>query len=132
MRGIVKGFVVGTLGLIQKGELRMRKSIVFTIALTTVAFVAGEASATKLTEQQVTSVCAGQKIQESSLAWGCTKKCGDKTCDYSCKKDKNGKSFDCQGVAVIVRSPSTLPQLTPSVPKSRVTPPAGGALQKSP
>ena len=123
MRGIVKGFVVGTLGLIQKGELGMRKSIVFTIALTTVAFVAGEASAKgNLTEQQVKNVCAGSKIQDSSLAWGCTKKCGDKICDYSCTKDKDGKSVDCNGVAVIVRRPST--------PPSRVTPAPGGALRK--
>jgi hypothetical protein len=123
MRGIVKGFVVGTLGLIQKGELRRGKSIVFTIALTTVAFVAGEASAAKLTEQQVKNVCAGQKIQESSLGWGCQKKCGDKICDYTCEKDKNGKSFNCSGEVVTVRRPST--------PPIQVKPPAG-TLQKKP
>ncbi len=104
MRAIVKVFVGWTLGLIQKEELRMRKSIVFTIALTTVAFIAGEASAaTTLTEQQVRNVC-GKLLKEGGGVIGCSKKCGKKDiCDYSCGGPE-GKG--CRGFVVRAWLPS--------------------------
>ncbi len=121
MRGIVKGFVVGTLGLIQKEELRMRKSIVFTIALTTLAFVAGEASATRLTEQQVRNSCAGTKsFAENELALGCEKTCGPggkNICAYGCTKDKNGKVTNCTGDVIGAGNPGS-----PTGPARRIGP----------
>jgi len=66
--------------------------------------------------------------------------CGGKTLNPGefCNKEREGKlrAFWCDGcsgnmVQSITRQP-TLPQLRPSVPPRRVTPPAGGTLQKSP
>ena len=111
MRGIVKGVVGWTLGLIQKGELRMRKSIVFTIAFTIVAFAAGEASAAKLTEQQVRNTC-GKKLQEGGGVIGCSKKCGKEICDYSCGGPE-GKG--CRG-HVVSKGRELFPEVSPGAP----------------
>lgn len=44
-------------------------------------------AATRVTETQVRNVC-GKDLQAGGGAIGCTKKCGNTTCDYNCYKDK--------------------------------------------
>lgn len=122
MRAIVKVSVGWILGLIQEpvrlaqqhkkeekmGPYRefrsMRKSVVSIIALATLAFIAGEARAATMTEQQVRNSCAGTKnFQETDAGFSCTKACGangESVCYFGCAKDKNGKAKDCEGVAV--------------------------------
>ena len=79
----------------------MRTYFVLPIALMTVAVTSIDAFAfTKLTEQQVKNVC-GKQLSEVGMSMGCTKKCGDKMCDYSCQKDRNGKANNCGGFVVI-------------------------------
>ena len=79
----------------------MRAYFVVPTALMTVAVASVEAFAfTKLTEQQVKNVC-GKQLTEVGMSMGCTKKCGDKMCDYSCEKDANGKASNCGGFVVI-------------------------------
>lgn len=58
MRAIVKGFVIGTVGLIQKGELRMHKSVVLTMAaMLVVAAAALPKPAAATTAAQAMKLC---------------------------------------------------------------------------
>ncbi len=78
----------------------MRKILVLMIVLATVA---GQALATKMTEQQVRRTC-GAKLQEGGTsngdtAMGCEKKCGKDLCTYGCVTRK-GKPQQCEGVVL--------------------------------
>jgi hypothetical protein len=119
MRGIVKGFVIGVLGLAG--------------LLVPVGYVHALDNAESCAKGGWV-LCKNGKCGTNY----CT--CGGKTLPPGelCTKVREGKpqQFMCDGcsgnmVQMITRQP-TLPQLRPSVPPRRVTPPAGGTLQKSP
>jgi len=80
----------------------MRAYFVVPIAVMTVVVTPIDVVAvTKLTEQQVRNVC-GKKLENvGDNSMGCTKKCGDKMCDYSCNKGEDGKWTSCMGFVVI-------------------------------
>lgn len=83
----------------------MRTYFVLPLALMTFAVTSVDAVAvTRLTEEQVRTVCGKQLGPVIGGSFGCTKKCGDKMCDYSCNKDQSGKGTDCMGF-VVIRTP---------------------------
>jgi hypothetical protein len=66
-------------------------------------FFVSEASATKMTEQQVKTTC-GSTIQsgctKTACAQGCEKKCGEKLCTYNCCQGKGCGEQGCHGHVV--------------------------------
>jgi len=121
MRAIVKGFVIGTLGLAW--------------LLVPVGYVhAAPIDPTKSCDTQRYIVCGdgscgsrkcycNNKVLTPGDA--CTKKVGGKTYIFYCD--------GCSGkvVSLITRQPTPL-QLSPTTPPTQAKPPAGGTLQKSP
>lgn len=83
----------------------MRKSIAFIAALAVFGLLAGGASATKLTEQQVKNVC-GSGLQTGgsggTTASGCDKKCGSHMCTYNCCSGKGCGEQGCNGHVVAI------------------------------
>ena len=60
--------------------------------LAALGLLAGSASATRLTEQQVKNVCGSSMTTGGTggaTVSGCEKKCGDKICTYNCCSGKN-------------------------------------------
>jgi len=120
MRGIVKGFVIGVLGLAG--------------LLVPVGYVHALDNAESCGKQGFIlcsdGKCGSRKCtcNNKVLTPGahCTNTLGGKTYHYYCD-GCSGKMIPMQ-----LRTPQPNLQLTPSVPPSRVTPPAGGTLQKSP
>jgi hypothetical protein len=74
----------------------MRKSILSLIVLATFAVFVGVAAAAtvtvKITEQQVKNVCGG-KLVVGHGHFGCSRKCGEFSCDYDC----NTRTGECSG-----------------------------------
>ena len=67
----------------------MRLLSIYLIALGFLVSASLEASATKITEQQMQNVCGGGATTggvSGATVTGCEKKCGGKTCTYNCCK----------------------------------------------
>jgi hypothetical protein len=117
MRAIVKGFVIGVLGLagllVPVGYVHALDNAESCGKQGFILCRDGKCGSRKCT-------CNGKTLTPGD---SCSKKVGTKTTFYYCD--------GCTGkmLQVITRQP-TLPQLTPSVPPSQVKPPAGGTLQK--
>jgi hypothetical protein len=113
-------------GWFHSGDLReenpMRKSIVFIVALVTVAFVTNGAWAKSIivTESYVKSKCGKAAIKPEGGA--CRKDCGTSQCEYSCVLYKGVKT--CQ--VIIYRTTQ------PGDPKTGGIAPTGGLLEASP
>ena len=123
MRGIVKVFMIGILGLAW--------------LLVPVGYVRALDNAESCGKQGFILCKDGKCGSRNCTCQGKTLKPGEE-CSKLCVVGTTAKvCFDiCDGCSgklepLQLRTPQrTLPQLTPTVPPSRVTPPAGGTLQK--
>ena len=79
----------------------MRKSI-FIAALVSLAIFAGDAWATKLTPEQVKTVCGKKFATSPDGSQGCMKSCGEggkQSCDYRCQTKGPAKG-KCSGIVI--------------------------------
>lgn len=102
----------------------MRRIIVLIAACIALAFFAGDASATKITPEQVIAIC-GDKLQSGGVpgahASGCEQKCGTEICTYNCCNGPKCGEEGCHGHVVAKRPlpASVLKQLNRMSPATR-------------
>jgi len=127
MRGIMKGFVIGVLGL---AGLLVPVGYVHALDNTESCAKAGWVLCENGKCGTTHCVCNGKALAPGET---CTKMIEEKHIFYYCD-GCSGKMLDVRTPQpnLQLRTPQPNLQLTPAVPPSRVKPPAGGTLQKSP
>ena len=81
----------------------MQRFIVLIAASAAFTFLVSEASATKITEQQVRNTCGGSLQSgciKGACAQGCDKKCGSNICTYNCCQGEKCGEQGCHGHVV--------------------------------